>query len=269
MISHEVILRYLEDARAMIGEAVQLLDGFGNEASVKELKRFYQIIHGLKGTTGMIEGGTEVAAALHTLESRLGCVPLEVSASQLTWKTFARTSLEKADLALSCLVLQITQTHREGGKIAEALLDHPQGVVARVSLKGAHSLLWFPVHVMSRVFAPEEIRGRRMLNLQGAWIPVIGSVWGQKVNGHCYGLGLRVETGAVVVAVEEFIGLSSWREAMETGAAEGLVTLFGSKLAARLKQETGAKPGPSEHEKKVIETALAQSQRQEPGKKAA
>lgn len=256
-----VIKSFLKDASLMAQKADRTLQAIvhdrvhGEVVSPERVQEFYRIVHSLKGTASMIEGGKPVVEALHAIEARLACVSLRESATKLGWVHFGQASLAKADLALKALQIKVdgklseeelkvlasngknlfaVKDSKSAGEATQSMGSPTEGVIAKVAIQGSETLLWFPVHTLFRVLSPQEIRGRRMLNIQGCWVPVIGTgSLGREPKTEVYGLCLTVESGQVVVAIEEFVGLSSWREAMDKGAREGMEALFGAKKSDR------------------------------------
>lgn len=238
--ANRVLTSFLNDSLRMAAEAARLLREIGVDSQLgpvdpEKVRTFYQIVHTMKGTATMVPGGDEVVASLQTLESRLACEALPELAKRLDWMKLAVDSLGKgrdALLALKDQSLPEAATIAQAAKILSSRkLESDRGLLARVYLEGASTLLWFPISSLTRVLAPDEVGGKEMLCLQGSWVPVVGAPAKDTENGKraAFGLGVRIEmesgAGQVVVAVEEFVSLMNWIEASRVGAKAGIAAI--------------------------------------------
>ncbi len=254
--AQKVISSFLVDAIRMANEAARLLhdiqiDSHFGVVPQERVRSLYQIVHTLKGTATMVPGGMDIVYSLQTLEARLACQPLSQAAAKLDWVQLADHSLTQARDALLTLQTQ-PMPLPEGTSLAEAArllakkppaafdLNTAKGIVARVTLSGEAALLWFPVASLTRVLPPTEVGNREMLCLQGQWVPILGVPASLKKS---FGLGVKLDAGHVVVAVEEFVSLMGWLEASRVGAKAGLealVRLSSEKAPAKLPEKVSA-----------------------------
>ncbi|MBY0469595.1 Hpt domain-containing protein [bacterium] len=182
----------------------------------EQVRALYQIIHTLKGTASMVQKGEPIVKALHQLEEQLASQSIEGAAQRPDWIQLARDSISEAHRALMEL------RNQERAIPLVPLSKAPTGILLRTQLQaGTPILLWFNLSVILRVLLPEELAGRQILCLNGAWVPVLGE--NEKKNA--FGIGMHIQFGKIVLAAEEVLGLVNWEEAQKAGATNGEVIL--------------------------------------------
>ncbi len=185
----------------------------GKRVSPAQVRSFFRVLHTLKGTAALVDEAKDVVSALHAIEGKLACQNVSVSARQPDWVPEAGVALRAAQAALCEM-----QRKEKYPPQAEALV---RGFLVRSTLPGRDRLLWFPVTCVTRIVSPGEMLGQTGIQIEGAWVPVLGDTHAQSGRS-VFGLAVRSEKGRLVVAIEEVLSVDSWTVALEQGAESGL-----------------------------------------------
>jgi hypothetical protein len=233
--ARQVLQSFLTDALRMSAQATECVNILVDQVRKKrvspaQVRSLYQLIHTLKGTASMVDGGAPIVKALHEIESRLTTQSILESSRRPDWLDLAGRSIEQANRAL--LDMQRKERRREVDQKASdstvrGFLVRP---IARTEGDEVFPL-WFPLSVLTRVLSPDEVSHGDVICLQGAWVPVLGRKKSSSANGNCLGLGVKSKQGQAVILISEVLGVVTWNEAAKQGAQTGLDILLSHKAA--------------------------------------
>ncbi|MBL7713967.1 MAG: hypothetical protein JNL01_00780 [Bdellovibrionales bacterium] len=224
-VSTRALQSFLVDSFKLLAQAYEILTATekawadGVAVDPEEIRKFFHRVHTLKGTSTMIPGGDFIVSALTTLEDQVFSRPFAEVAADWSWIPFAKKRLELSKRALIALKERMVTT-------PTPMVPQDYGIVAKVVLSDESFLVWFPNSSLTRVISPEEIQGQEKLCLSGEWVPVLGRSSSPETFRIPFGLGVRFEGRQLVLAVQEFVQLTGWREASQVGAREGISFLM-------------------------------------------
>lgn len=218
---------FVDDAQKMIASAQSCLAELSQgDPTGERTKKLFRVIHTLKGTAVMVPGFQGMAGELQELEGRLSIQHETLAAlSRPVWFEMAEKSLRQARARLEAVRRELGGFKAEsrprsatsaGGSVAtpvaQASLVAPDPVhqeVRGILARAGDRKLFFPLSSVIRVFSGVEISGRKMVFLQGTWVPLLGECENPR-----FGIGVRMQTGGLgVVGVTEVVGVYSNAEA--------------------------------------------------------
>lgn len=199
---------------------LQLVEQAGKgHVSPAQVRSFFQIVHTLKGTASMIKDGEPIVDALHEIEEHLSNQPILESARKPVWLDMAKKAMTQTHATL----LELQRRERVFQNVQRDKETSQRGFLTQILMGGKETLLWFPLGALSCVLPSQDLTGKDVYCLSGAWVPVLGGSESQVG----FGLGVRTRIGQAVVCVQEIFGVTSWSDAASRGAREGLPVLFG------------------------------------------
>ena len=208
---------FIRDGMDLLKRAEGLLDHIASkkvaDLSVTQVESFFHLIHSLKGTAAMVEGGETLVELLHSLESELACRPAQDSAQNMGWLQNASKVMNQSRAFFEAF---------ESGVTPEMSVesDSDRGILGQGVFQGSERLIWFPMSALRQVFTPQELAGRDVVCLNGIWAPVVGVP-----TPSCLGLAVSLNSGSqghCILAVREILGVYSWEDAASRGALNSI-----------------------------------------------
>ena len=210
----KILKSFLSDALVLCSGAQECIVQLTEQARLKkvspaQVRSLLQVVHTIKGTATMIEGGGAIVHALHALETRLSSqTVLEVSQNP-DWLDLAKNSILKTQSEISLLL------RRE--KFASVSAPSIQGLFAEVEIEGVSSFQWFPLTAITRIWPHAELSEKSALDVKGKWLPILGD------RTHArFGIGISTSSGQVVITARDVLAINELDEAKQRGASEGL-----------------------------------------------
>ena len=210
----EILKSFLSDALILCSQALECVSQLSEQAKAKkvspaQVRSLLQIVHTIKGTATMIEGGGAIVHALHALETRLTAQTVLESSQSPDWLDLAKNSIERTQNEISLL--------QRKEKYATVVAPSAQGLFAEVETEGVASFQWFPLSNILQICPHVELSGKSALCVKGQWLPILGD----RVRAR-FGLALSTSSGQVVFTVRDVLAINELVEARQQGASEGL-----------------------------------------------
>ena len=210
----EILKSFLSDASILCSEALECISQLTEQARLKkvspaQVRSLLQVVHTIKGTATMIEGGSAIVHALHGLETRLSAQTFLESSQNPDWLDLAKNAVQRTQNEISLL--------QRKEKFAAVAAPSAQGLFAEVEAEGVASLQWFPLSNILHICPHAELSGKSALCVKGQWLPILGD------RDHArFGLALSTTSGQVVFTVRDVLAITDLAEARQQGASEGL-----------------------------------------------
>ncbi|MBI3534214.1 MAG: Hpt domain-containing protein [Deltaproteobacteria bacterium] len=226
----EILRSFLIDADRLWYEGDQYVKKLAKIKQIhpQALLSFFQIIHSLKGTASMIPDARSIVQVLQRLEATLSCQSSEKSSQSLLWLDRDDVNFPSLDSFSNDFTKNMYKSYKQTIKepfFCQTLSD--RGLLVAMVANKEEFLSWFPLSNVKFVITQMEIAGRQIMNINGAWVPVIGELY-PGTEPCAFGICVCFHTGIAIILVQSIVGLCSWGQAQEREILLGL-NLFEDK----------------------------------------
>ncbi|MBI4924603.1 MAG: Hpt domain-containing protein [Bdellovibrio sp.] len=241
----DILRSFLIDADRLWYEGDQYVKKLSKTKQIhpQALLSFFQIIHSLKGTASMIPDARPIVQVLQSLEATLSCQSTEKSSQSLLWLDSATEALKNTKIILDKLHQQelkgdvdfpsldsfsndftknMYKSYKQTIKepfFCQNLSD--RGLLVTMVVNKEEFLSWFPLSNVKFVITQVEIAGRQIMNIDGAWVPVIGELY-PGTESYAFGICVCFHIGIAIILVQSIVGLCPWGQAQEREILLGL-----------------------------------------------